>query len=196
MAVQSTPKPKDAVGPIRRPGRYDHKVALLASNKNTAGNLFIVGGGAAYDSDLAVAAAVLKAEKAQEKTNATKEKKKSARKALCAEVAVIRAAELPDDQLSGTQLSALLRYKMPKGGASRFTLKIAMLAQYAKVKGDESEEEEEDAVVVAPAVAPVPPPSPGANWKRVDVGLLTGADLDRHILMLLQEKNRRELGVA
>ena len=46
VALQSTPKPMDAIRPITRPGRYDQKVNLLATNKNTAGSMFIVGGGA------------------------------------------------------------------------------------------------------------------------------------------------------
>ena len=69
----------------------------------------------------------------------------------------------------------MLRYKMPKGGASKFTSKAAIQAQYIKVKDNESEDDEDegdDIAVVAPAVVPVPPPSLGYNWKRVDVGQL------------------------
>ena len=81
----------DAIGPITWPGRYDQKVNPLATNKNTAGSMFIVGGGAAFGSDMEMEAAVQKAGKVKEKNKAAKEKKKISREALCAEVAAIRA---------------------------------------------------------------------------------------------------------
>ena len=173
VALQSTPKPMDTIAPITRPGRYDQKVNLLATNKNTAGSMFIVGGGATFGSDMAMEEAVQKAGKVKEKNKAAKDKKKSAIKALCAEVAAIRAEGLTLPHLGTKQLSPMMRYKMPKGVASKFTSKAAIQAQYIKVKDNESEDEEDewgDIAVVAPAVVPVPSPSPGANWKRVDVG--------------------------
>ena len=57
------------------------------------------------------------------------------------------------------------------------------------------------AVVIAATTARAPPtphtaaaPSPGADWKRVDVGKLGDIDLDAHMLMLRQEKARRARG--
>ena len=80
-----------------------------------------------------------------------------------------------------------------------FTSKAAMQAQYIKFKDNESEGEEDeggDIAVVAPAVVPMLPPSSGGNCKRAYVGQLSSADLDNHLTMLLQEKHRRDLGVA
>ena len=144
-------------------------------------------------------AAVQKAGKVKEKNKAAKEKKKSAREALCAEVAAIRAEGLALPDLGTKQLSAMLRLKMPKGGASKFTSKAPVQAQYIKVKDNESEDEEDEGdniAVVAPDVVPVPLPSPGDNCKHVDVRQLSSVDLDNHLTMLLQEKHRQDLGVA
>ena len=109
MALQSTPKPMDAIGLITWPGRYDQKVNLLATNKNAAGSMFIVGSGAAFGSDKAMEAAVQKAGKVKEKNKAAKEKKKSAREVLCAEVAAIPAEGLALPDLGTKKLSAMLR---------------------------------------------------------------------------------------
>ena len=196
ITLQVTPRVGDAIGPIVRPGRWDEKVKALAYNKQSAGTLMIVGGGVGWDSEMCLQAAALKADKALAATAADKEKKKKARAALKEEVDDIRALKVADADLSGDQLRTLLRWDMPKGGASKFTTKGTMLAQYVKVKGDGSNDEEGAA---APAAQAPPPaaaaaPSPGADWKRVDVSKLGDIDLDAHMLMLRQEKARRARG--
>ena len=109
VALQLTPKPMGAIGPITRPGCYNQKVNLLATKKNTAGSMFIFGGGAAFGRDMAMEAVAQKAEKGKEKNNAAKEKKKSPREALCGEVSDIRAEGLALPDLGTKQLSDMLQ---------------------------------------------------------------------------------------
>jgi hypothetical protein len=139
---------------------------------------------------------------------------------LRAEVDVILALGLTDEDLSGGQLSTLLRYLMPEGGHSKFSSKPKKLEQYKKLKPSLEKPASPPAaaggralrsgrgavapVVAAPAAAAaapvVPPaaavPSPGADWKRVDIGELSQKDLDIHFTMLLQERARRRRGVG
>lgn len=199
--LQPTPRVSAAaqLGPITRPGRWDKKVEALATNKQSAGTLMIVGGGVGWDSELCLQAAAARSDKAQAASAAGEKKKRTERAALKEKVVAIRALGLEDAALSGKQLGTLLRYKMQRqGGASKFTQKAAMLAQYQKVKGDASDDED----AAAPALPAPPPlaaaaveaPSPGADWKRVDVGKLSGVELDAHLLMLQQERARRAVG--
>ena len=188
------------LGPIKRPGRWDKKVDALASNKDTQGNLFVVGGGAGYDSDLRLEAAALKQERAAKAAADAAAKKAAQLKELEEKAAAILALGIDDGALSGKQLDVLLRFKMPDGGASKFTTVGAKLAQYKllKVAGDPAAAA---AVVVPPppaaaAAAAAAAPSPGADWKRVDVGEMTKGDIDSHIMMLIQEKQRRARNVG
>jgi hypothetical protein len=191
-----------ALGPIQRPGRWDQKVEALASNKNTQGNLFVVGGGAGYDSDLRLEAAALKQERVAKAAADAAAKKAAALAELEEKATAILALGIDDDALGGKQLDVLLRFKMPDGGASKFTTKPAKLAQYKLLKNAD------DPAAAAAAVPPPPPPaaaaaaaaaavpSPGADWKRVDVGEMTQGDIDSHIMMLVQEKQRRVRNVG